>query len=43
MDLYTTEANDPYCLGPDRAGALLAGAPWRRLLVMGDSIAGGDR
>ena len=35
------EANDTYCLCADEAGALLAGAPWRRLLVMGDSIAAG--
>jgi hypothetical protein len=42
MDSYrSNEANDTYCLGPDEAGALLAGAPWRRLLVMGDSIAAG--
>jgi hypothetical protein len=41
MGLYMTEANDAYCLGGDEAGALLAGAPWRRLVVMGDSIAAG--
>jgi lysophospholipase L1-like esterase len=33
-----TEADDPYCLRPDEAGALLAEAPWRRLVVLGDSI-----
>ena len=41
MTTYPTEWNDPYCLGPDEAATLLAGAPWRRLLVMGDSIAAG--
>jgi lysophospholipase L1-like esterase len=41
MYSYTNEANDTYCLGAEQAGALLAGAPWRRLLVMGDSIAAG--
>ena len=41
MDLDTSEANDAHCLGRDQADALLAGAPWRRLLVMGDSIAVG--
>ncbi len=41
MDTDTTEANDPYCLGGGEAEALLAGAPWRRLVVMGDSVAAG--
>jgi lysophospholipase L1-like esterase len=41
MDLYQLESNDPYSLGPGEAGVLLARAPWRRLLVMGDSIAVG--
>lgn len=35
------EVNDPYCLGPDETGSLLAGARWRRLAVLGDSIAAG--
>ncbi|HZP52551.1 SGNH/GDSL hydrolase family protein [Actinocrinis sp.] len=35
------EAADPYCLGPDEAQALLAGHPWRRFAVLGDSIAEG--
>jgi lysophospholipase L1-like esterase len=35
----TSEAVDPHCLRPGEAGELLAGAPWRRVLVMGDSIA----
>jgi lysophospholipase L1-like esterase len=34
-----TEADDPYCLQPAEAEAMLADAPWRRLLVLGDSIA----
>ncbi len=37
----TTEASDPYCLRPGEATALLAGHPWRRFLVLGDSIAEG--
>ena len=41
MTTYPIEWRDPYCLGPDEAATLLAGAPWRRLLVMGDSIAAG--
>jgi lysophospholipase L1-like esterase len=41
MDSYITEANDTYCLAAEDARALLADAPWRRLLVMGDSIAAG--
>lgn len=40
-DTHPSEANDPYCLRPGEAKALLAGAPWRRLLVMGDSVAAG--
>lgn len=39
MNIRLTEANDPYCLADDEA--TLAGAAWRRLLVMGDSIAAG--
>ncbi len=35
------EAADPYCLRPDEALALLAGHPWRRFAVLGDSIAEG--
>jgi lysophospholipase L1-like esterase len=33
-----TEAGDRHCLRPGEAESLLAGAPWRRLLAMGDSI-----
>src|SRR5215475_3518596 len=32
MDSHPNEENDVYCLDADEAGALLAGAPWRRLL-----------
>ena len=41
-DHTTSEQRDPHCLAPGAAPALLAGTPWRRLLVMGDSIAAGD-
>jgi lysophospholipase L1-like esterase len=41
MDTNPFAVNDPYCLRPDEAGSLLAGAQWRRLAVMGDSIAAG--
>ncbi|HEU5332541.1 MAG TPA: SGNH/GDSL hydrolase family protein [Actinocrinis sp.] len=37
----TTEATDPYCLRPGEAETLLAGHPWRRFVVLGDSIAEG--
>jgi lysophospholipase L1-like esterase len=37
------EAADPYVLSPAQAAALLRGAPWRRLAVVGDSIAEGVR
>lgn len=36
-----TEATDPFCLRPGEAAALLAGHPWRRFAVLGDSIAEG--
>ncbi|HET8658494.1 MAG TPA: SGNH/GDSL hydrolase family protein [Micromonosporaceae bacterium] len=35
------EAADPYCLRPGEAAALLAGHPWRRFAVLGDSVAQG--
>ena len=35
------EAADPYCLRPGEAATLLAGHPWRRFAVLGDSIAEG--
>lgn len=36
-----TEAVDPYCLRAGEAAVLLAGHPWRRFAVLGDSIAEG--
>lgn len=36
-----TEETDPFCLSPARAVQLLAGAPWRRFAVAGDSLAAG--
>ena len=37
----TREAADPYCLRVGEAAALLAGHPWRRFAVLGDSVAQG--
>jgi lysophospholipase L1-like esterase len=37
----TREAADPYCLRDGEAAALLAGHPWRRFVVLGDSVAAG--
>lgn len=37
----SAEAADPYCLRVGEARALLAGHPWRRFVVVGDSIAEG--
>lgn len=39
--LSCTEESDPYCLSPARAAELLAGAPWRRFGVIGDSLSAG--
>lgn len=36
-----TEATDPYCLRAGEATELLAGHPWRRFVVVGDSVAEG--
>lgn len=36
-----TETDDPELLGTEQAVALLTGAPWRRFVVVGDSIAQG--
>ncbi|MFF2645948.1 SGNH/GDSL hydrolase family protein [Streptomyces niveus] len=36
-----TEETDPFCLPPARAAQLLAGSPWRRFAVAGDSLAAG--
>jgi lysophospholipase L1-like esterase len=38
---HTPEAADPYCLRAGEAAALLAGHPWRRFAVLGDSVAQG--
>jgi lysophospholipase L1-like esterase len=38
---YPKEAADPYCLREGEAERLLAGHPWRRFVVLGDSIAEG--
>ncbi|WP_020104869.1 SGNH/GDSL hydrolase family protein [Nocardia sp. 348MFTsu5.1] len=35
------EVNDPMLLGPDTAREMLAGTPWQRFAVIGDSIAAG--
>jgi lysophospholipase L1-like esterase len=35
------EATDPYCLRPGESGKLLTGHPWRRFVVLGDSVAEG--
>ncbi len=35
------EATDPYTLRDGEAAALLAGHPWRRFVVLGDSVAEG--
>ena len=37
------EAADPHVVSPARAADLLRGAPWRRFVVVGDSIAEGVR
>ena len=41
QSLYPAEAADPHCLGEQEAARLLAGHPWRRFAVVGDSIAEG--
>jgi lysophospholipase L1-like esterase len=38
---FSAEADDPLVLPPEQAVALLAGAPWQRFAVLGDSIAAG--
>lgn len=39
--MHPAEAADPYCLKEGEAGDRLAGHPWRRFVVVGDSIAEG--
>jgi lysophospholipase L1-like esterase len=41
MSRFAREEHDPHCLTPAEADGLLAGAPWKRLAVLGDSIAAG--
>ncbi|MFD8390818.1 GDSL-type esterase/lipase family protein [Streptomyces sp. NPDC059680] len=41
MTIPATEESDPFCLPSDRAAALLAGAPWQRFAVIGDSLSAG--
>jgi lysophospholipase L1-like esterase len=38
---FVREARDPHCVGMQEACQLLSGAPWRRLVAMGDSVAAG--
>jgi lysophospholipase L1-like esterase len=35
------ESTDPYCLAPGESETLLAGHPWRRFVVLGDSVVQG--
>jgi lysophospholipase L1-like esterase len=37
----SVELTDPYCVSPGEGDLLLAGAPWRRFSVIGDSLAEG--
>ena len=37
----TTEALDEYCLAEGESAKLLTGHPWRRFVVLGDSVAEG--
>lgn len=39
--IYPAELADPYCLREGEAARLLAGHPWKRFAVLGDSIAEG--
>lgn len=40
---FAAEARDPHCLDAAARGALLAAAPWERVVALGDSIAEGVR
>jgi lysophospholipase L1-like esterase len=40
---YALETDDPDVLAPTELAALLSGAPWQRLAVLGDSVAIGVR
>ncbi|RKN40610.1 SGNH/GDSL hydrolase family protein [Micromonospora endolithica] len=41
MPSTLTEATDPWCLRPGESAELLRGHPWRRFVVLGDSVAEG--
>lgn len=41
MAATPSEATDPYCLRAQESQALLQGHPWRRFVVLGDSVAEG--
>ncbi|MGN9810272.1 SGNH/GDSL hydrolase family protein [Micromonospora sp. BQ11] len=41
MPSTLTEATDPWCLRPGESAALLRDHPWRRFVVLGDSVAEG--
>ncbi|MFR9777551.1 SGNH/GDSL hydrolase family protein [Micromonospora sp. MS34] len=41
MGSTLTEATDPWCLRPGESAQLLRGHPWRRFVVLGDSVAEG--
>jgi lysophospholipase L1-like esterase len=41
MPSTLTEATDPYCLRDGESATLLRGHPWRRFVVLGDSVAEG--
>ena len=40
-EVFAREAADPYCLTDEQVDVLLAGSPWTRFVVVGDSIAEG--
>jgi lysophospholipase L1-like esterase len=42
-EIYPREATDPDCLDDADAVELLRGTPWRRMVVLGDSVAAGIR
>jgi lysophospholipase L1-like esterase len=42
-DAFDLEATDPDCVDPAEAAAMLREAPWRRMVVLGDSVAIGVR
>lgn len=41
--LYSSEATDPHCIEQSEAERMLADVPWKRLVVLGDSLAAGIR